>query len=479
MKTILEKREFIRSVKTAAKDDFLFELMHSNDRLLMRFEEFVKSFDPGTNHVRRELNVISFEDELQQAYEAFKEGLEELDFEHLSLEKWRSEPGEYLDDHEVKKEVAKSLAFDYFEAWRMDIMTEISSGYHYQGLAMIAGMMAGALEARIHDPHLNLGDPPNLVFIEWIEKELDKLIKDGFEDLPAEDSDILTISESLFQFAKNHSIGLLKHLPQFYDTLVKTPELAKSLIASLDENSIPLQIIPKLADLLTTKTGDEQIWLNFAETIFPDDFDLAKELLDYYYNRIPEDFEHMAMIAFKHHGLVLADYLAGKMKEGSPLFCSYQLARAGFECSISIYEQARKYISRNEGIAFAKEHPDFEFKLGILTKEEAWDDILLMAKSKQAADQLNDLLPPIMKHFPDDCLAIIESNAAHSFKHHRNRDGYSRLVGFLKLGTEIPGKDEEIKTLINYYVNISPRLPALKDELRNYGFLVNESEKPT
>lgn len=471
MKTILEKREFIRSVDTEAKDDFLFELMHGNDRLLMRFEEFVKSFDPGTNHVRRELNVVSFEDEFQQVYEAFKEGLKELNFENIDLQKWHSEPDDQLEDHEIAMKIAKVEAVEFFEAWRIDIMTEISSGYHFQALAMIVGMMAATMDAKIHDPHFTIGNNPDDFFMELLNKELLKLINSNLESPPVEDSDVLSISESIFQFAKNHHIGLLKHLTPFYETLVRTPELAKSIIASLEESSIPMQIIPTLADLLTTKTGDEQIWLNMAEAVFPDDYDLAVKLLDFYYTRIPEDFEHMAMIAFKHHELVLSEFLKGKIREGSPLYCRYQLARAGSECSIPIYESTRQFISREEGIAFAKEHPDFHFKLSILKKEEAWEDILLLAKSKQAADQLQELLPPIMKYFPDDCQAIIRSNAAHVYKHHRNRDGYSKLAGFLKLGAELPGKEEEMNQLINHYLNLSPKLPALKDELKNFGFM--------
>lgn len=471
MKTILEKREFIRSAKVEAKDDFLFELIHDNERLLSRFEEFVKSFNPGANHMRRELNVVTFEEELQQVYEACKEGLEELNFENPDWGKWQQIQGEHLDDNEIAKEIAKNEALDFFEAWRIDIMTEISSGYHFQGLAIIVGMVAATAEAKIHDPNHHLGDLPNEFFMELLNIELEKLLKSSFEISPIDNSDILYLSESIFQFSRNSTIALLKHLAPLFESMVNSPELAKSIIKSLDENSIPLQIVPKLADLLTTKTGDEQVWLKMAESVFPDDFDLAVKLLDYYYQRIPEDFEQMALIAFNHHHLALSDYLDGKMKEGSPLFCRHLLARAGAELSMFLYEQARKFITRDEGIAFAKDHPGFDFKLGIFKKEKAWEEILLLASSKQAADQLHELLPPIMKYFPDDCLTILESNAAHSYRHFRNREGYSKLVGFLKLGQEIPEKTEEMKQLTDHYIKISHRLPALKDELRSHGFI--------
>jgi len=471
MKTILEKREFIRSVKPEAKDDFLFELMHGNDRLLARFEEFVKSFNPRANHARRELNVVAFEDELQQAYEAFKEGLEELNFDHIEMEKWLSVIEDQLEEADKLKEAAKLEAMDYFEAWRIDLMTEISSGYHFQGLAIIVGMTAATVEARIRDSNLILGYPLNDYFVELLNTELEKLIKNSFETIPIEDSDILSLSECIVHFARNHTIGLLKHLNLFFDALVKSTDLAKAIIKSLDENSIPLQIIPKLADLLTTKTEDEQIWLNMAEAIFPDDYELAIKLLNYYYEIIPEDFELMAMKAFNLHGLAMASFLDGKIKEGSPLFCRYTLACAGDEQSLKLYDKARKFITREDGIAFAKDHPDFDFKLRVLKKEKAWEEILLLSKSKQAADQLHELLPLIMDHFPAECLSIIESNAAHVFRHHRNRDGYTKLAGYLRLAAQIPGIPYDINDLITQYIDKSNRLPALKDELRINGFL--------
>lgn len=473
MKTILEKREFIRSVKTEAKDDFLFELMHSNDRLLARFEEFVKSFDPNVNQIRRELNVIAFEDELQQAYEAFKDGLEELDFITLNLERWKNEHEEPVDDEVLRKEAAQHEVIDFFEAWRIDILTEISSGYHFQAFAILVGMIAAAGDAKIFDPHSVLGYPVNEAFHELLDKEFEKLIKNSFERSHIDHADVLSISENVFQFARNHSLGLLKHLTPFFEAMVKSTDLAKSIIKSLDENSIPLQIIPTLADLLTTRTGDEEIWLKMAEAAFPEDFELTVKLLDYYYNRIPEDFELMAMKAFAKHGLALSSFLDGKMKEGSQLFCRYTLELAGEEKSLALYSKARKHISSTDGIAFSKDHPDFDFKLSILKKEKAWDEILLLASSKQAADQLHELLPPIMDHFPDKCLSILESNAAHVFRHHRNRDGYTKLVGFLKLAAQIPGMPYDINDLIGEYIDKSHRLPALKDELKNSGFLLS------
>jgi hypothetical protein len=179
----------------------------------------------------------------------------------------------------------------------------------------------------------------------------------------------------------------------------------------------------------------------------------------------------MGLKAFNQHGLAMTTYLNGKMKEGSPLFCRYTLACASEEQSLKLYGKARKFISRDDGIAFAKDHPDFNFKLQILQEEDAWEEILLLSKSKQAADQLDELLPAIMDHFPSECLKIIESNAAHVFRHHRNRDGYTKLAGYLKLAAQIPRIPYDINDLISHYIDKAHRLPALKDELRNNGFL--------
>ncbi|NCC73959.1 MAG: hypothetical protein EOM06_11230 [Sphingobacteriia bacterium] len=457
MKTILEKRELIRSASVEAKDDFLFEMMHNNDRLLDRFEEFVKDFSQGGNHSRRELNVLNFETEIAETYDAFREGLKELE-DHLN----RIENS----GRQLMSKDAQDAANEFYEAWRVDILTEISADYHFQALAILCGMMAANTEFFGTGAGDEDSDSLNIFLNNKINTEINQVFATCFTTIAADDEDVIAVSDSIFQFALNHQLKLLNNLTNFFSHLVKTPNQAKSIINSLEENSIPLQIIPELADLLTRKTGDINTWLQLAKAVFPEHTELAKKLLDYYFENIPEDFDHYAMIAFKHLGLLLADYLEGKIKPEGALYCQLQMELAASKNSMTHYVQARKCLSREEAIAFAKDQPDFSFKLEILKHEKAWDEIKLMANSKQAFDKLHELLPPIMEVFPGECLNIIGKAAAHIYRNHRHREGYARLADCLQLATIVPLPQDQINELINHYRDLAQKLPALKDELR-------------
>jgi hypothetical protein len=135
----------------------------------------------------------------------------------------------------------------------------------------------------------------------------------------------------------------------------------------------------------------------------------------------------------------------------------------------SDYSEARKYITKEGSINFAKEQEDIDFKLQILTNEKAWDEILIMAKSKQSANLLHKLLPIIVEYHPDDCYQILKNNIAHLFRHQRHREGYVKLAQYLKFGQTILENNKQMEDLIVHYQDLSQKLPALKDELRNYG----------
>lgn len=469
MNTIIEKREFIRSVGTETKNDFLFDLLHNNERLMSRFEEFVRNYDPGTAHTGRELNLISFEDELIETYEAFREGLEELDMSDLIKDVLPDQVSSKPDENEIFAAVPDSIQ-EFYEAWRIDLLSEMSSGYHFQAIAMIFGMMSATVEFAVFYPQQQPHSSARDYLIYLMKRDLEMLLKNEFESAEIKDQDVVAISELVFRHAKSTNIAVLAYFLPFFNIFIKTSGLANTILEKLKEHTIPLIAVPTIADLLTSRTGNELTWLRAMESIFPEDFEMAIKLLSYYYDRTPEEFEHMASVAFQKHKMALADFLEDKLEPGSKLFCRFWLTRAADTRQFEHYAVARKFMSRTEGINFAKEQSDFDFKMQLLVREHAWDEILLMASSKQAADQLHELLPPIMPHYPGECLNLIEKNAAHVLKHHRNREGYSKLAEFLKLSRQIPGKLKETEELIRTYISIAHKLPAMKDELRNHGF---------
>ena len=69
----------------------------------------------------------------------------------------------------------------------------------------------------------------------------------------------------------------------------------------------------------------------------------------------------------------------------------------------------------------------------------------------------------------EESYQLLKNKCLKKAEHERGRHVYERIVEYLKLVARVPGKQEEVKKLAKTLYNWTPRLPALREELRKAG----------
>lgn len=461
-----DKKRFILSVEEARRLDFLTNLLLSNDSL---FLDFAKKFGK-TKPQPVKFDADQFKKAINENFTQFKSDLEELDFEEVDWENWH-DPGYYIPDYEIAMELAQEEADAFYDGWQLELKTTAGLGNYLETLATFSGMYAAAMQAEINDPNCNVGDSANDYFIELLTKDRDANIEDDFKTPEFNSEELRALFEILFQFAKSTQPEVIDFVAKFLVSLIRTGEDASAIIYLMEQHELPKNISPFLSDHLIFKTGNIEEWLKMSEEIFPDNFDLAIKLLDYYREHLPQKFEEKALVAYVYHQQKMREYLMDKLTEGGKLYCRFWMDDAKINYSIESYNKARKHLSREEAISYAKGFRSIPQIITILKQEDAFDEVLNMARENRNSNVLLLLIQPILNIYPEECFQIIHKQANETLKFQKNREGYKVIAALLKTGLNIPDHKERINLLINQYFNHNPRLPALRDEFKKAGLV--------
>ena len=355
MKTINEKKAFINSVDQNIRNEFLTNLLINDKKVLINFIQYIEKHAPKPEMIRKTFDAKAFNNDMQTAYNEFKQSLEKLDFEDTDWERWHHDSRHYVPDYEIAMKLAQEEAEDFYDEWHIRLMADADMGSYFEVIAMLCGMFAAAEDADINDPYSNVSDSANDFFLDLLQQDLKTIVEKHISRQTFSNDEASGLCCSIIHFAKDHNKEFIKHLTPLFFSLVQSPDMAVCMLDLLLALSISFTDIPELSDYIITKAGNEKLWLEMAEKIFPDDYALAVKLLDYYYNNKPDDFEKKANIAYSRHRQNLSSFLKDKLTDGSSLYCRFWFDYARNNSSLSAYDQVRRLITREEGIRLAKD----------------------------------------------------------------------------------------------------------------------------
>ena len=104
-------------------------------------------------------------------------------------------------------------------------------------------------------------------------------------------------------------------------------------------------------------------------------------------------------------------------------------------------------------------------------EEGMWNRLIMWMKQSPNIYVLNEYLPYLREKYPEDLLYLFREAILVEARRASKRNEYRNLTAFLdKMGT-IPGGKEETKKLAGELMQKYSNRPAMKDELRNAGYL--------
>ena len=134
------------------------------------------------------------------------------------------------------------------------------------------------------------------------------------------------------------------------------------------------------------------------------------------------------------------------------------------------YKELRELMEPEEKEAFIgayKRNKDFYTLM--LAIENRHEEILELLNREKDLWDFTSIIQRILYVYPNESYQLLRDKCLKKAEHERGRHVYERIVEYLKLAARIPGKQEEVKRLAETLYNWTPRLPALREELRKAG----------
>ncbi len=303
-----------------------------------------------------------------------------------------------------------------------------------------------------------------------------------YEDLIDEDEDEPDIDDDLddpFEDDQYVSYSLIE-FDGIFKVLIKNKNTAAEFMKKAEEKFLEGNLSVDTILYIATILEDEDLWIQTAEDNVTYDDEIARALLEKYRkdNRM-EDFFRIAGFTLLRWPYELASYITEVIDEKDRNEIYFQALNFVIrnEGSLEHYKIYREHLSPEERISFIESCLDAdypEFYIQLLNIEERYEDILSYAKGHPNYYGLENLLEPVLKIYPDECHSmIIKKNEELINSDDRSRPLYNMMMKSLKLLKEIPVKRAESKKFLEKLYNHKPNLPALRDEMRKAGLVIN------
>ena len=242
----------------------------------------------------------------------------------------------------------------------------------------------------------------------------------------------------------------------------------------IDQSTIERQSVPELVLSLNKLAGNTTEWLFSARQFYLINPEVAKQLLQYYFNSDKDNFIQTANELLKkdkrYWAVFLKDHVTPGLDESLYFNVFYQLTVDKED--INYYKKIRGYLSGSEFDRLLEQlYWNKRFIVSILEVEKRYESIRTIVEKNSDDWHYIELISPILEIYPDFCFQNIKTKAINTIGNQRGRDIYERISAWLKMMQRIPGYDAEKRELILQLYNHKPNLPALKDEMKKAGLV--------
>jgi hypothetical protein len=450
---------------------FLNAIIRKNSNLQKEFVNFAQS----EQKVTEVFPMNGFIELISSTKNKYLVNFEEVDLENPDWDSYHAPHSGYIEEWEAYQEASEQEFEEIFNAFISEAVNKIIGQKPVELVAMLIGLYEATQDAEIEDD-IGSFDDVNEYLLEEFTSTMES-ITEKLKMAAISEKLIVAAIEKFVEYCdaeypgNAHFVGYFEHL---LIALVEKSTSPNSILSIIDKSTIERQAVPELVLLLNKLAGNTTEWLNSARQFYLSNNEVAKQLIQYYYNSDKENLIETAELLFKKDkrfwAKFLKDYVSVELDKSLYINIFYQLTVD--EKDINHYKKIREFLTETDLNKLLEEISwEKVFVVRILEVEKRYESIKKIVEKNPDDWHYEELIRPILAVYPEFCFQHIKNKTIRTIENQRGRDIYERIANWLKLSEKIPGFDNEKRDLINQLYNHKPNLPALKDELRKAGLV--------
>jgi len=445
---------------------FLNGIIQNNTDLQSAFTGFIQSEQNDTEAfpMKKFMEIVS-------AIKAeYQNDFEDVDFENPDWDNYHAPHSGYIEEWEAYQQASEQEFEAIFNSFTSEAVNNILAQKPVELAAMLIGLYEATQDAEIEDDMGNFEDVNEHLlteFISTLNTVTDKLKIAAISEKSVCEAFEIFAGYTDAEYPGNpHFAAYFEH---FLIALAEKSTKANQILSIIDKSTIERQSVPELILLLNKNSGNKTEWLQSALQFYRINKEVAKQLLQFYFESDKLNFVNTANELFpadkRFWAGFLKDYVTSELDSMLYINVFYQLTTDTED--IKHYMKIRAYLSESDLNRLLGEFTRNKvFPVRILEVEKRYESIKTIVEKNSDDWHYGELIRPILGIYPEFCFQHIKNKSVKTIEKQRGRDVYERISSWLKLTQEIPGFDTEKRDLIGKLYNHKPNLPALKDEMR-------------
>ena len=466
----MDFKALYKNLTVKEKLKFLEEIIRNNEELQQAFVNFSKvGNSPG-----KDISPQLFIEEVEETREQYLEYFESVDTENPDWDSYQPSYSGYIEEWEQYQEASEQEMEQFFREFKTEAVDKIIQQKPEDFTAMLIGLYEACVDAEIDDPVESFGDV-NEFLVEEHKATMAALI-DKIKLSAVSGNSIRTAVALFFYYCDKEYPGN-PSFPNYFQpvllALAGKSEQPGEVLSIIDKSKVSREAVPQLVLLLNKNAGNNTEWLHSAQQFYLTDNEVAKDLLNYYFENDMSAFVTAAKILFEKDKRYWAKVLADKMELSldKELYFNvfYQLTLN--EQKMDYYRKIKSLLN-SEGLKKLIQEVKYNevFLVKIYEENKEFEKIKTLVKQHHDSWDFAKLITPILSIYPGFCFKLIEDKATGALQSgERGRSLYQRIVSWLTLAKHIPGHKTATKALCIKLFNHKPNLPALRDEFRKAG----------
>jgi hypothetical protein len=454
-----------------SKLKFLDAKIRHNTELQQEFLNFIDEKPNETNA----LEYDSFIEIVKNIQKKYRKLFEAIDVENPDWENYHPPHDGYIEDWEAYQYASEQEIGQIFEQFESEAINLILRRELIELTAALVGLYEATQDAEIEDDIDTFEDVNEYLLGKHSETVANLSEKIKFSAI--HNCNITHAIELFLYYCKNEYPGneyFPNHFEYFIMALADKTGQPNEILAFIDKYEIRQNALPELMLMLNKEAGNDAEWIENALKFYKTNDEVAKQLLDHYFNTDKTKFVEKAKELFNQNKNLWAPFLENYMSTelDKNLFFDVFWQLTVSENKTDYYNKIRKYLDNKMYENLIEEVGGTSvFAVQIFSIEKQYERIKNVVETMTFDWHFEEIISHILNVFPEYCFKKIESKALHKIENERGRHAYEKIASMMKLLQNIKGYKTQTQKLITKLYNYNNRLSALKDEFRQAGLM--------